>query len=92
MTPLDQLRAFARYRTHAGYRWAAVASDGGLFCEPCVRAEYRQVYRATRDDDRRSGWAVIGLTNSGDRDYGQPPEYCAHCNQEIFAATEECTP
>ena len=91
MTPLAQLRAFARYRTHAGYRWAAVASDGGLLCEPCVHENYRQAYRATRDDTR-SDWRIVGLTNSGEHDGGPLPEHCAHCNREIFEATEECTP
>jgi hypothetical protein len=78
---LAMLRAIARYETHGGYTWAAVLSDGALLCEPCVRSEYRQVFRATRDRER-SGWAVIGITNSGEM---ESHEQCAHCGRTLHS-------
>lgn len=85
---LEQLRAFARYRTHAGYKWAAVMEDGELMCEPCVRGEYRQVFRATRGDaGANRDFKVIGLTHSGEHEGAA--EHCAHCSRELFAATDD---
>lgn len=80
MRALDQLRALARYKTHAGYRWAAVMEDGELVCVRCVRAEYRQVFRSTRDK-ARDGWQCIGITNSGE---SEESENCAHCGRELW--------
>jgi hypothetical protein len=77
---LRALRAFARYQTHGGYVWAAVMDDGGLMCERCVLGNYREVFRATRDS-ARTGWAVQGLTNSGEAD---DVEYCAHCGKQLW--------
>ena len=45
---LEQLKAFVRYQTHAGYAWAAVLGDGELICERCAKANYRQMLEATR--------------------------------------------
>ena len=78
---LRALRAFCRYETHCGYCWAAVTSDGDLLCEQCVRANYREVFRATRDH-ARTGWAVEGLTHSGEAD--EVIEQCAHCNRPLW--------
>lgn len=91
MSVLQSLRAFARYRTHACYRWAAVMGDGALLCEPCTIANYRQVFRNTRDGmtgrpDNRD-WQCIGLTNSGEHE--GPAESCAHCDRVLFESTED---
>ena len=80
MSPLDQLKAFARYKTHPGYRWAAVCADGELLCEACVRENYRQVYGATKRQDNAQ-WQVVGLTNSGD-DEGWTA--CSNCNKVLW--------
>lgn len=80
MKALDQLRALARYKTHAGYAWAAIMDDGGLLCTPCTRENYRQVYRDTRDR-ACSDWQCVGITHSGE---SEKTEYCAHCNRVIW--------
>jgi len=80
MQALELLRAFARYKTHAGYFWAAVMADGELMCERCVRENYRQCYRETRDESQ-SGWACIGLTNCGET---EDPASCVHCNRTLW--------
>ncbi len=82
---LRALRALARYETHGGYVWAAVISDGELVCVPCVRAEYRQIFRATSDPSDHSGWRVVGTVNSGD---SEQTETCAHCNKVIWEYDE----
>ena len=88
MRTLEQLRAFARYKTHAGYKWAAVMADGELMCEPCVRSEYRQVFRATRGDaGANADFQVIGLTHSSEQE-NETAECCAHCGKVIFEAVE----
>lgn len=89
MTPLEQLRAFARYKTHGGYTWAAVAADGELLCEKCVRENYRRVYAATRDSDADDrDWQVIGLTHSGEVELTDAAS-CAHCNKVLWGSEEE---
>lgn len=80
MKALDQLRALARYQTHAGYTWAAIMDDGELLCTPCTRENYRQVYRDTRDGNE-TGWACIGITHSGE---SESAETCAHCNRTLW--------
>jgi hypothetical protein len=80
MKALDKLRALARYRTHAGYTWAAIMNDGELLCTPCTRENYRQVFRDTRDR-ARSDWQCVGITHSGE---SENTEYCAHCNRVIW--------
>lgn len=83
MTALELLRAFVRYKTHGGYRWAAVLSDGTLLCEPCAKENYRQIYRATKAGDARTydQWECIGLTNSGE---SEETEFCVHCNKLLW--------
>lgn len=81
MNGLEALRAHARYQNHGGYVWAAVLADGECLCAKCTRANYRQVYRSTRDR-ARDGWQVVGLTHSGEWD---EPETCAHCGAELGA-------
>lgn len=76
---LIQLRALARYKTHGGYVWAAVMNDGALVCTPCVRANYRQIFRSTRDQ-LRDGWCCEAITHSGEWDES---EWCAHCNAQL---------
>jgi hypothetical protein len=77
---LETLRALCRYETHGGYVWAGVMSDGELLCVSCLRAEYRQVFRATRDNDE-SDFALVGYANSGE---SEETEYCAHCNAPVW--------
>ena len=74
------LRALARYETHGGYAWAAVMSDGDTMCPKCVRANYRQIFRATRDR-LRDGWAVQGLANSGE---AEETEFCCNCGKPVW--------
>ena len=80
---LETLRALCRYETHGGYAWAGVMDDGELLCVPCLRAEYRQVFRSTRDA-HADGWQVVGYANSGD---SESTEYCAHCNAPVWEET-----
>jgi hypothetical protein len=77
---LEQLRILCRYETHGGYIWAAVMSDGDLMCTTCVRANYRQIFRATRDGSK-DGWSLMGLTYSGESD---DSEVCAHCSEIVW--------
>lgn len=76
---LRALRALARYETHGGYVFAALTTDGKLLCVPCVRGNYRQIFRATRDRSR-DGWGVAGATHSGN---WESPEHCAHCGEPL---------
>ena len=78
---LESLRALCRYETHGGYAWYGVTSDFELVCVPCLRAHYRQVFRATRDGDS-NGWCLVGYTNSGEI---EDMESCVHCGREIGA-------
>jgi len=81
---IESLRNLARHRTHGGYVWAAVTHDGELLCVPCVRENYKQILRATIDASR-DGWAVQGITNSGE---SESTEYCAHCGRAIWEHDE----
>lgn len=78
--PLEALRIIAKGKVHGAYCWAAVMSDGALLCETCVRKEYRQIFKVTRDhvDD---GWAVQGIANSSESDC---TEVCANCTRTIW--------
>ena len=82
---VDALRALCRYETHGGYVWAGVMQDGELMCVPCLRANYRQVFRATRDPRDQSGFALRGYTNSGE---SSQTEHCAHCNEAVWEHDE----
>lgn len=87
-TELEALRALCRYETHGGYVWAGVMTDGQLMCVPCLRANYRQVFKATRDmvNERGTsgdGWAMEGYTNSGET---EDTEYCSHCDKQLWEA------
>jgi len=87
MEPLEQLRNLARYKTHGGYRWAAVMRDGALICEKCTAdpENYRLIYRATKTADG-SDWECIGITNSGE---AEATETCAHCGEIIWEIETE---
>lgn len=82
MNALEQLRNLARYKTHAGYRWAAVMHDGALVCETCAAnpENYRLMYRATKSADG-SDWECIGITHSGE---AETSETCANCDRVIW--------
>lgn len=84
---LDLLHAFARYKTHPGYVWAAVCADGGCLCENCVLENYRAIYRATAriGGYRDSQWEIAGLTNSGE---SETAEFCANCGKELWSDAE----
>lgn len=82
MTPTEQLKAFARGKTHGGYIFAAVCNDGELLCESCVRSNYRLVLRATNFPTKAVGdWQVVGLTNSGE---SEEQENCVHCGKLLW--------
>lgn len=86
MQPLDLLRAFARYQTHAGYTWAAIMADGGVMCERCVRENYRACYSETKRGDSpetNTDWRCIGLTNSGE---SEEDTQCVHCGRTLWSA------
>ena len=82
MKALEQLRNLARYKTHGGYRWAAVMYDGTLVCEKCAATpeNYRLMYRATKSADS-SDWECIGITHSGE---SNETETCANCDRTIW--------
>jgi hypothetical protein len=80
--PLELLRAFVRYKTHAGYTWGLVLADGGMLCETCAKENYRQVFTETKNGGKfNQGWQAIGLTNSGE---AEETEYCSHCNKTLW--------
>ena len=84
MTALEQLRALARYKTHAGYVWAAVMADGELVCTPCVRENYKLILGTTKGgyhDSHDEAWECIGIASSGE---SESTECCAHCNKTIW--------
>lgn len=84
---LRMLKAFARYQTHAGYRWALVMADGEVLCEKCTLENYRQIYRDTRDvmqHDKQ--WQAIGLTNDGE---SEETETCANCYKTLWEGITE---
>lgn len=76
---IEALRALCRYETHGGYEWYGIMTDGGLMCIPCLRDNYRQVFRATRDR-HDTGWGLQGYTDSVKL---ESVEYCTHCNRRI---------
>ena len=83
MNALSDLKSLARepYAWPGGYPRFAVMTDGEALCVACVRGNYRQVYRDTRDNSR-SGWAFAGSQiNWEDHDL-----ICAHCNKPIESA------
>lgn len=82
-TELEALRALCRYEMHGGYVWAGVMSDGELMCVPCLRAEYRQVFRATRAQDD-TGFALVAYADSGSDDNEADSPICCNCNKEIW--------
>ena len=77
---LESLRALCRYETHGGYVWAAIMYDGELMCVPCLRRNYRRIFRDTRTR-QSSDWALIGYANSGE---AEATEWCANCNSVIW--------
>ncbi len=79
-TAIEALHALAAYKTHGGYTWAALMDDGELLCVHCVRANYRQIFRATQASDH-SGWRAEGITHDGE---SEQTEHCAHCNRVIW--------
>lgn len=83
---LRALRALARYETHGGYTWAAVMSDGDLLCVPCVRGNYREIFRATSNPRDHSGWRVEGITHSGEM---EDSEYCTQCGEFLTSDHQE---
>jgi len=85
--PLDALRALCRYETHGGYSWAGVMSDGELLCVPCLRSNFRQVFKATRDRDD-TGWGLHGCAYSGE---SECTEHCANCNKVLWEHGEQMT-
>jgi hypothetical protein len=82
MKTIQALRNFARYKTHAGYRWAAVMSSGELLCEKCVIASYRNIYRATRDGSP-GVFTCEGLTHCGEQESGTVDD-CADCGRNLW--------
>ena len=80
MDTLNMLRALARYQTHGGYTFAAVMADGDCICTRCVRDNYRQVFRDTRDRTDYA-WQCVGLANSGETDEA---EFCGPCGNLIW--------
>jgi len=61
-----------------GYELRAITADGALLCAKCLRENYEQVYRSTRDW-ANDGWQVVGVMHSGEVDEGDDWT-CAHCN------------
>jgi hypothetical protein len=76
------LREFARlphpFTFPGGYTMIGMLSDGETICHACVRSEYREIYRATRNADR-SGWAFVGTFIHWEGE----PELCCHCGAEL---------
>ena len=80
------LHALCRYETHGGYTWAAVMTDGELMCCKCVRENYRQIFRATRDN-ARDDWGIHAIDYDGANEPGI--EHCCNCHAVIWDTREK---
>jgi len=84
---IELLRALCRGEFHPGYTWVAIMSNGDYLCVSCLRENYRQVFRATRDGDPKE-WAVAAYYGS---DWGESEStvYCAHCHKLLWEQEPE---
>ena len=80
MKGLEALRSVVRrpYTFPGAYARRVVLDDGETLCNECLRGEYRELYRATRDQDG-NGWEVIGEFVH----WEGAPLFCAHCGAEV---------
>lgn len=80
---LTDLKSLARepFVWPGGYPRFAVMTDGAALCVACVRGNYRQVYRDTRDESR-SDWAFAGSQIN----WEDSSLICAHCYEPIQSA------
>lgn len=80
----NTLKEFARhpYAWPGGYPLVLVMSDGECLCSSCTRQNYREIRRAQKDRDYRSGWCPVGV----DIHWEGAPIYCAQCNTPIESA------
>ena len=69
------------YAWPGGYPHYVVTADGGALCHDCVKAEYKLVYRSTRDD-LRDGWTIAGI----DINWEDADLLCDHCGKGIESA------
>ena len=82
------LRAAVRegpYAWPGGYPLYAVAQDGEALCFDCLRTEYRQILWAVKNEDKHSGWRIIGI----DTNWEDPSLRCTHCSKLIESAYGE---
>ena len=80
MANLEALRSVARnpFAWPGGYESRLLLDDGESICRECVKTEYPQLYRSTRDNDR-DGWTVEAVFIA----WEGPVEFCAHCGAEM---------
>ncbi len=84
--PMRALHALVRYQTHGGYTWAAMTMDNEILCTECVRDNYRQIFRSTRDE-LDDGWGIVGLMNSGETEPGEI--CCSNCNETVWDTSQD---
>lgn len=86
---LVKVRDAARhpYSSVGGYPVYCYTSDGETLCAACVKSEYRQISRSTREG-ARDGWAIVGV----DVYWEGAPEQCAHCNKDCESAYGDPNP
>lgn len=67
-----------RYAWPGGYPFIGITNDGAVLCADCMKAEFSQVIRSTRQG-LRDGWGIDGVTIL---ECGEV-EWCGHCNREL---------
>lgn len=73
------------YAWPGGYPVYFITSDGAALSFAAVRSEYRQILRAIKDHDNRSGWHVCAC----DINWEEAHLYCDHTGDHIPSAYSE---
>jgi hypothetical protein len=81
---LQALQYVARepYAWPGGYETFVITTDGGLICQACVRAEYRQMYHDTANKGWNCGWTVAAADATCNCDEAT----CDNCGRDLIAA------
>lgn len=82
---LAGLLRHGKYTLSGCYPLFFVTADGAVLSFEAVRANFRQVAVATRDNDTRSGWCVVGA----DVNWEDPELYCDDTGERIESAYAE---
>ena len=78
-----QLSAYVKYAFPGGYEIYGITGDGGILCVDCIRANYADIYRDTRENDKgngyNSGWEIVANTTEAEVENC----HCSHCNKML---------